>query len=136
MNVQPSAATLLDAVVRCLREEALPQLEGRAAFNVRVSINALLTVARELAHGAAAAEREQAGLCRLLGHDGSVDQLREQLCDALARGNAGLDPPAVLAHLRATTLDQIAIDQPTYSAYLAAVAPGGTGASASKDLPA
>lgn len=125
MPAQTDAATLLDAVVRCLREEALPQLQGRAAFNLRVSINALLTVARELDLGAAAAQRELASLRALLGRHGSLDELREQLCDSLARRDPALDRAALMAHLRDTAIGRLAIDQPSYSAYLAAVAPDG-----------
>lgn len=125
MAAQPNAATLLDAVVRCLRDEALPQLQGRTAFNLRVSINALLTVARELDLGAATDQRELAGLRALLGRDGSLDGLREQLCDALARRDPALDRTAALVHLRDTAIGRLAIDQPSYSAYLAAVAPEG-----------
>jgi len=47
--------------------------------------------------------------------------LRKQLCEKIARGDIMLDQPALREHLRATIVDRLAIDQPTYSAYLAAV---------------
>jgi hypothetical protein len=47
--------------------------------------------------------------------------LRKQLCEQIARGDIMLDQPALREHLRATIIDRLAIDQPTYSAYLAAI---------------
>ena len=47
--------------------------------------------------------------------------LRKQLCEKIARGDIMLDQPALREHLHATIIDRLAIDQPTYSAYLAAI---------------
>jgi Domain of unknown function (DUF6285) len=127
----PPATELLAAVTRFLRDELLPTLSGARAFNLRVSINAVEVVRRELEAQAAADEREHRRLAELLGHNADLAALRQELCEKIARGELTLDNPALRAHLRATTIDRLAIDQPTYSAYRAATA--GSAAAAAHD---
>lgn len=88
--------------------------DGRRAFMTRVADNARALLARETALGPAATDAEQARLAALLARDGDAATLNGQLCDALRSGALAPRDPAVLAHLRATALDRIAIDQPTY----------------------
>jgi hypothetical protein len=45
-----------------------------------------------------------------------------ELCAKIASGKITLDQPALREHLRAAAMDRLAIDQPSYSAYLAPVA--------------
>jgi hypothetical protein len=118
----PPATELLAAVTRFLRDELLPTLSGARAFNLRVSINAVEVVRRELEAQAAADEREHLRLTELLGSNADLATTRQALCEKIARGELTLDDPALRAHLRATTIDRLAIDQPTYSAYRAATA--------------
>ncbi len=49
-----------------------------------------------------------------MGEPGDYAALNTKLCQALQNG--AIDPlaPALLTHLRATAIGQIAIDQPTY----------------------
>jgi len=117
----PTTAELVTAVREFLEEHAMPQLEGRAAFHARVAANALAIVARqlELAPAAEAAERERLGA--LLGSDGSLDDLNRELCRRIRSGDLDLDTPGLVAHLRRTTLDKLAVDQPRYSGYRRAV---------------
>ena len=51
MNGHPPATELLASVSRFLRDELLPSLSGAQAFNLRVSINAVDLVRREIEHG-------------------------------------------------------------------------------------
>jgi Domain of unknown function (DUF6285) len=118
----PPATELLASVARFLRDELLPSLSGGRAFNLRVSINAIDLVRREIEQQAAADKRERRRLARLLGSDDELEVMREELCAQIASGTITLDQPAVREHLRATARDQLAIDQPSYSAYLAAIA--------------
>jgi hypothetical protein len=60
--------------------------------------------------------------------------MREQLCAQIASGKITLDQPALREHLRATAMDRLAIDQPSYSAYLAAVARSGAADANKKDV--
>ena len=122
MNAHPPATELLTSVARFLREELLPTLSGAPAFNLRVSINAVELVRREIEQQGAAEERERHRLAQLLGGSAELAAMREELCEKIARGEITLAEPALRAHLRATTIDRLAIDQPRYSAYLAAKA--------------
>jgi len=51
MKGHPPATDLLASVSRFLREELLPSLSGAEAFNLRVSINAIELVRREIEGG-------------------------------------------------------------------------------------
>ena len=128
----PRASELLASVSRFLRDELLPTLSGARAFNLRVSINAIDLVRREIEQQGGADERERLRLAGLLGSDADLETMRKALCEKIARGDLTLAEPALGEHLRATAIDRLAIDQPTYSAYLAALAAGG-GAEASDD---
>ncbi len=118
MITHPSAAELRDALAAV---EAGPPGDARAAFIARVADNARATLEREAALGPAAEAAAVARLGALLGADGAFETLNAELCARLRDGRlAPLDPP-VLAHLKASVVDQIAIDQPSYSG-LAALA--------------
>ena len=70
----------------------------------------------------AADAREYARLAELLGKTASIEAMRQSLCEKIASGIMTLDHPGLREHLRATAIDRMAIDQPDYSAYRAAVA--------------
>jgi hypothetical protein len=122
MNAHPPAGELLESVSYFLRDALLPSLSGAQAFNVRISINAIDLVRREIAMQDAADEREYVRLSSLLGGAGSLAAMRQALCEKIASGAMTLDQPALRQHLRATAIDRLAIDQPSYSAYRAATA--------------
>ena len=122
MKQHPAAAELLTSAANFLRDELLPSLRGAHAFNLRVSINAIDLVRREIEQGAGASEREHRRLVGLLGSDSELQPMRKELCRKIASGELTLDQPALREHLRATTMGRLAVDQPNYSAYLAAVA--------------
>jgi hypothetical protein len=111
----PTAAELTQAVRRFLDEHAAPKLEGRDGFLAKVAANALAAVERELHQAPAAEAAARQRLAALLGHDGSFEVLNEELCERLASGEFDLTTPGVFDHLRATTIDQVRIDQPGYS---------------------
>lgn len=115
MIASPTAAELIEAVIGFIETRAAPQLKDRDAFLAKVAVNALAAVKREIELGpqaeAAATERLRA----LLGRDGDFAELNAELCDRLASGELTLKDPAVLAHLKASIIDQVRIDQPNYS---------------------
>ncbi|MCH7960320.1 MAG: hypothetical protein IID08_09320 [Candidatus Hydrogenedentes bacterium] len=117
MQDQPTAAELLRAVNDFLRERVLPQLEGHAAFHGRVAANVLDIVQRELETAPAANAAEHARLGRLLGEEGSLEDLNRALCRRIRSGELGLDTPGLVDHLWETTLTKVAIDQPKYATY-------------------
>ena len=118
MKAYPTSAVMLDGVVQYLRSEALPATGGD--FNMRVSINILELVARELRQQDDAEAREHQRLVSLIGA-GELEALRDAFCGGIADGSFDITDPKVAQHLRLTAMDRIAIDQPRYSAYRRAV---------------
>jgi hypothetical protein len=117
----PTTVELVTAVREFLEEQAMPQLEGRTAFHARVAVNALSIVERqlELAPAAEAAEHER--LTALIGEDGDLEGLTRELCRRIRSGELGIGSAGLVAHLRTTTLDKLAVDQPRYSGYRRAI---------------
>lgn len=117
MQDPPTVSELLEATAAFLREVAVPQLSGHAAFHARVAANALGVVKRELELRPAADRDEHARLTTLLHTDGSLEELNAQLSRRIADGELTLQTPGLAAHLWATTLAKVAIDQPTYASF-------------------
>jgi hypothetical protein len=65
METMPSTAELIEAVTECLRDELLPALSGRAAFQARVAAGVLAIARRELL-GAPRADAAEAARLRAL----------------------------------------------------------------------
>ena len=118
----PRSDELLDSVAAFLREDAAAATVGRTRFFTRVAANSLAIVKRELALGPTHREAERARLVALLDGCGSLDDLRWQLTAGLRDGSIALDEPDLAAHLRASVINQLAIDQPTYPALATATA--------------
>lgn len=110
----PDSGRLLQAAVDYLDQDLLPTLEGYHRFQLRVCVNALRIVAREVAQGAAMEQREQQRLEQLLGHAGSVPALNAELADRIAAGDLPLETAGLVAHLQATLRDALAINNPAW----------------------
>lgn len=115
MMDKPSLQEILTAVREFIELKAVPGLTGHAAFHARVAGNVLAIAERELSLGARADAAERGRLIALLNEDGSLSALNARLCAAIADRTIGLETPGLAEHLRLTTLDKIAIDQPAYS---------------------
>ena len=117
MQDEPTPTELIKAVADFLRNEITPVIKGHNAFKLRVGINALDLVTRQLAmeEGSDAAEAER--LKQLLGSDGSLMELNRELSDRIARGEVDLNTPGLKEHLWQTTMDKLAVDQPNYGSY-------------------
>lgn len=115
MIASPTALELVDAVIGFIEQRAAPQLKDRDAFLAKVAVNALAAVRREIELGPRAEASATERLRDLLGHDGDFADLNAELCDRLASGELTLKDPRVLAHLKASIIDQARIDQPSYS---------------------
>jgi hypothetical protein len=112
---RPTASELLSAVADFLREEAMPALdkgEPRLGFQMRVAVNSLAILERELRLGPAADARERARLVRLLGKQGSLGDLNRELARQLRTGERDERDGELMAHLEATIADKIAIANP------------------------
>jgi Domain of unknown function (DUF6285) len=121
MQDEPTPPEMLAAVAALLRETVMPQLSGHTAFLVRVAANALDLVRRQVDLEPAADAAELARLQQLLARDGDLLELNQAMCDAIEAGEMSLQTPGLTDHLWATTLEKLAIDQPTYAPYRRAV---------------
>jgi hypothetical protein len=90
-----------------------------------VAANALEMMKRELDTAPAEDAAELARLEALLGHGGSLFELNVELCQRIEAGRIDLTTPGLKDHLWATTFAKLAVDQPTYGGYRAALAERG-----------
>jgi hypothetical protein len=107
MQDEPTPTELIKAVADFLRNEITPVIKGHNAFKLRVGINALDLVTRQLALEQGNDAAEAARLKQLLGADGSLIELNRALSEKIAKGEVD----------RQTTMDKLAVDQPNYASY-------------------
>jgi hypothetical protein len=117
MQDEPTPSELIKAVADFLRNELTPEIGGHSAFKLRVAINALDLVTRQLALENGSDAAEAARLSALLGLQGSLGELNRAMADRIAKGEADLNTPGLADHLWQTTMDKLAVDQPNYAAY-------------------
>jgi len=117
MQDEPTPAELIKAVADFLRSDIAPVVSGHNAFKLRVSINALDLVTRQIALEQASAAAEVSRLSQLLGTLGSLTELNRTLADRIAKGELDLQTPGLAEHLWQTTMDKLAVDQPNYASY-------------------
>ncbi|MET4475845.1 DUF6285 domain-containing protein [Bradyrhizobium sp. F1.13.3] len=117
MQDEPTPIELAKSVADFLRNEITPLISGHQAFKLRVAVNILDLVTRQLTReeGSDAAEVER--LRVLLGMDGSVTDLNRALAERIAKGELDLATPGLAEHLWQTTMDKLAVDQPNYASY-------------------
>ncbi len=117
MQDEPTPEELIKAVVDFLRNDIAPMISGHHAFKLRVSINALDLVTRQLTLEQDSDVAEAARLSQLLGMQGSLPELNRRLADRIAKGEIDLQTPGLANHLWQTTMDKLAVDQPNYASY-------------------
>ena len=117
MQDEPTPTELTKAVADFLRDDIAPALSGHTAFKLRVAINMLDLVGRQLSLQPASDAAEAARLAQLLGMDGSLSELNRALAGKIASGEMDLQTPGLLQQLWQTTMDKLAVDQPTYASY-------------------
>ncbi len=124
MQDQPGPSEILAAVAAFLRGVVAAETGERTSFQVRVCANALEMMRRQidLAPPAEAAETDR--LHTLLGEAarGDLAALNAELSTRIERGEIDLTTPGLADHLWATTLAKLAVDQPNYWGYRAALA--------------
>lgn len=114
---RPTAAELLSAIADLLREEVTPVLDKvkpRLGFQMRVAANSLAILEREARLGPAADAREHERLVKLLGRDGTLDELNRELARQLRDGTRDERDVMLMAHLEATIAGKIAIANPRW----------------------
>jgi hypothetical protein len=118
MQDRPTDAELLGIVADTLRTAVIPELTGPAAYKARIAASLVAMVARALVRGHGAEREEAERLRALLDRDGGdLASLNRELAARIRDGGVAEDDPLLLIHLWRTTLDKLAIDQPTYPRY-------------------
>ena len=117
MQDEPTPTELTKAVADFLRNDIAPEISGHNAFKLRVAVNVLDLVTRQLKLGQLSDAAEAARLTRLLGMEGSLLELNRALADRIARGELDLQTPGLADHLWQTTMAKLAVDQPNYASY-------------------
>ena len=125
MQDEPTPTELIQAVADFLRNEIAPVVKGHHAFKLRVGINALDLVTRQLALQQGSDAAEAARLSALLAMQGSLLELNRALSEKIASGELDLQTPGLAQHLWQTTMDKLAVDQPNYASYKRELGDGG-----------
>jgi hypothetical protein len=117
MQDEPTPVELTKSVADFLRNDITPLISGHQAFKLRVAINILDLVTRQLTREEGSDAAEVGRLRGLLGMEGSVTELNRALAERIASGEVDLATPGLAEHLWATTMDKLAVDQPNYASY-------------------
>jgi uncharacterized protein DUF6285 len=104
---EPRAGALVEAVREFLERDVLEATEGSVRFHVRVAVNALRIVERELAHGPVHAEEHRRRLDELGCRDDA------ELVD-LVRHGPELDRAELRAALKAMVRAKLTVANPGY----------------------
>ena len=112
----PDTLTLLAAAVSYLEQELMPTLSGYHRFQTRVTVNVLNLIRRELEMGAAHELAERDRLTALVGHEGTVDGLNNELCNLIRTDGIDLKDSRLRAHLWQSLADVLAINNPKWTA--------------------
>jgi hypothetical protein len=121
MQDEPTPHEIMGAVAEFLRAVVAIEANPRTAFVARVAANALEMSRRQLALAPAAEAAEYERLRAILGQDGSLAELNAEFAAQIASGALELGSPGVAEQLWDATLAKLAVDQPTYSGYRAAL---------------
>lgn len=118
MHDRPNAQELLATLADWLDREAMPALDGGAAYRARVAANLAHILEREARLGPAALERERELVEALVGPGGSLEELNARLSARLLDGTGGADFER-RAHraLYEIARAKLAIARPGYDAY-------------------
>jgi hypothetical protein len=124
MQDRPTISELLQAVVRLLDEELVPNLTGSRQFYGRVAANVLRTVMRELEYDDEQLTTEWECLDALLppterpatraGLREAIRRRTAELCQRIRQGDADTGPyrDRVLAHVRETVREKLLVSNP------------------------
>jgi hypothetical protein len=110
----PDAPTLLDAAIKYLEEELLPELDGYHRFKTRVTINVLVAIRRELILHSVQAAAEQARLSELLEHAGDLASLNNELTARIREGRIDLRDSKLIEHIQKALSEALSINNPKW----------------------
>ena len=122
-TARPNKNELVLAVRNFLENNIQAELPPHLGFNLRIAINVLKIVERELALGDNIDSEAKARLLALLAlddHSGlNTHALNQQLVEQISARKLSYQDKALTDHLMATTLDKLSIDNPRYATYQA-----------------
>jgi hypothetical protein len=118
----PRIDELVTSVRDYLRDDVMKATKDRTQFLARVAGNSLDIVLRDLAVGDKHRNRQVERLRSLLDEDGDLETLRRSVSQQLRDRRIALNHPGLADYLREAVVNQIAIDQPTYSGLQTALA--------------
>jgi aminoglycoside phosphotransferase (APT) family kinase protein len=118
----PRLDELLGSVRDYLRDDVMRATTARTQFLARVAANTLDIVLRDLAIGAAHRKQQVERLRGLLAQTGDLQTLRRLLVQRLRDNQITLEHPGLADYLREAVVNQLAIDQPSYSGLKTALA--------------
>lgn len=110
----PDAKTLLVAATKYMEDELMPKLDGYHRFKVRVTINVLNTIRRELEMGEGQAKAEHERLVAILGHEGDVETMSRELAERIRAGDFSLDDERLRTHIKQSLSDALSIANPKW----------------------
>jgi hypothetical protein len=112
----PSAPDLLAVVREFLENNLLPALgeNDDKRFNLRVAINLLATVERELRLGPESDAAEAARLVLLVSEGSTIKEKNQLLAHAIRQGAIASNDPQLQDHLRRTLTDTLRINNPKW----------------------
>lgn len=112
----PSAPELLAVIREFLETDLLTDatLGEDKRFNVRIAVNMLATLERELRLGPAANTAEAERLSELVGAAGSLEEKNRRLSDAIRKRVLAANDPHLLDHLERTLVDALRINNPKW----------------------
>ena len=120
----PRTDELVSSVRDYLRGDVMAATQGRINFLARVAANSLDIVLRELSLGTPQRALELQRLRALFASGDDLEVLRWRLVHGLRDGSMPLDKSGLAEHLRQTVVNQLAIDQPSYSGLKTALSRG------------
>lgn len=125
MQDRPTAAELLGAIRAFLENDVAPELSGRKAFHMRVTLNSLKILDRELAGEEEAVRAEHRRVASLMGRETeppatlestkeAVRALNEELARAIRSGEMDGRWAETLDVVRQNVLEKLRIANPSY----------------------
>lgn len=115
---RPNVSELVESVREMMENLLQHKLVDKSqVYHTRVALNILKLVERELAQSASFSQLERESLQRLLGKEGGLPELNDELVARINQGEFDREHTELMAHFLRTVTAKIAIDNPEYTTY-------------------
>ena len=119
MNNPPSKEELIISIINYIENDVISELKGQKRFHAHVAKNSLNIILRQLRLEEENNSKEKKRLKEILKIDGDLIELNKILCEKINNDEININDNNLIDHLYKTTMEQLSIDQPHYSGYLA-----------------